>query len=61
MLFINTQRIKPYLESIREYLQNTQPDEQVWTLFKIQEIFDNQLVNSYRSQLTYKIRNNMIR
>lgn len=45
MLFIDTQRIKPYLASIREYLQNTQPDERVWTLFKVQDIADNQLAN----------------
>ncbi|MBB1079500.1 hypothetical protein H5S09_06290 [Limosilactobacillus sp. STM2_1] len=45
MLFFNTQRIKPYLAAIRQYLQNTQPNERVWTLFKVQDIANNQLAN----------------
>lgn len=45
MLFFDIQRIKPYLASIRQYLQNTQPDERVWTLFKVQDIANNQLAN----------------
>ena len=45
MLFVDTQRIQPYLSSIRVYLQNTQPAERVWTLFKVQDIANNQLVN----------------
>lgn len=45
MLFCDIQRIKPYSASIRQYLQNTQPDERVWTLFKVQDIANNQLAN----------------
>lgn len=45
MLFIDIQRIQPYLSSIRLYLQNTKPVERVWTIFKVQDIANNQLAN----------------
>ena len=45
MLFYDPQRIKPYLAAIRQYLQTTQPDERVWTLFKVQDIANHQLAN----------------
>lgn len=45
MLFCDPQRIKPYLAAIRQYLQTTQPDERVWTLFKVQDIANHQLAN----------------
>lgn len=35
MLFMDLQRVKPYLAGIRCYLQDTQPAERVWTLFKV--------------------------
>lgn len=34
-----------YLSSIRLYLQNTNPVERVWTIFKVQDIANNQLAN----------------
>lgn len=45
MLFIDIQRIQPYLSSIGLYLQNTTPVERVWTIFKVQDIANNQLAN----------------
>ena len=30
MLFMDLQRVKPYLAGIRRYLQDTQPAERVW-------------------------------
>ena len=45
MLFIDIQRIQPYLSSIILYLQNTTPVERVWTIFKVQDITNNQLAN----------------
>ena len=45
ILFIDVQRIQPYLSSIRLYLQNTNPVERVWTIFKVQDIANNQLAN----------------
>ena len=45
MLFIDIQRIQPYLSSSRLYLQNTTPVERVWTIFKVQDITNNQLAN----------------
>ena len=43
MLFMDLHRVKPYLAGIRRYLQDTQPAERVWTLFKVQDVADNQL------------------
>ena len=45
ILFLDIQRIKPYLAAIWQYLQDTQPDKRVWTLFKIQDIANHQLAN----------------
>ena len=45
MLFIDIQRIQPQLSSIRLYLQHTTPVERVWTIFKVQDITNNQLAN----------------
>ncbi|WP_223206792.1 hypothetical protein [Limosilactobacillus coleohominis] len=42
---MDIQRIKPYWAAIRQYLQDTQPDERVWTLFKVHDIANHQLAN----------------
>ena len=44
-IFGYSTRIKPYLAAIWQYLQDTQPDKRVWTLFKIQDIANHQLAN----------------
>ncbi|MCC4491306.1 hypothetical protein LMB81_07325 [Limosilactobacillus reuteri] len=43
MLFMDNQRLKPYLSSLRSYLQNTCSAERVWTLLKVRDITNNQL------------------
>ena len=43
ILFLPTDRLKPYVDNIQKYLRETDVADRVWTMYKATDISSNQL------------------
>lgn len=43
ILFLPTDRLKPYVDNIQKYLRETDVADRVWTIYKATDISSNQL------------------